>query len=109
MTLHVVVPPGGGEDGPRNTGSEAAYMRGLIDGMERARLEAEAQQPPPTNGNGHRLSTPGWWLAFLTGVIVVLMVAATSLVLHRIDESAQQHRFMLEVARSICLAPDTRP
>lgn len=107
MTLHVM-PPGGADDDPRSSGSEAAYMRGLIDGMERARLEAEAHQPPPTNGNGHRLSTPGWWLAFLTGLMVVLMVAATSLVLHRIDESAQQHTFMLEVARSICLPPDAR-
>jgi hypothetical protein len=101
MSLHSVTPPEDVRLHHSASSSEAVYMRGLIDGMERARLEAEAQQPPPS-GTG-RLITPTWWLAFMAGLVTVLVIAATALVLTRLDQAAERHDDMLELARTICL------
>jgi hypothetical protein len=102
MSLHSVTPP---EDVHPHRGAsspEAVYMRGLIDGMERARLEAEAQQPPPDGHGG--LATPSWWLAFMAGLVTVLITAATTLILTRVDQVAERYDDMHELARAICLA-----
>ena len=64
----------------------SSYMRGLIDGLERARLEQDAQ--PPGLGYGAIL-VPAWWLAFLAGVCLLVATGATVLLMTRLDNHAE--------------------
>jgi hypothetical protein len=65
-----------------NDEESSSYMRGLIDGLERARLEQDAQ---PSSG---QVLAPAWWLAFLAGICVLIATGATVLVMTRLDNHA---------------------
>jgi hypothetical protein len=64
----------------------SSYMRGLIDGLERARLEQDAQPPGLRYG---AVLVPAWWLAFLAGICVLVAAGSTVLVMTRLDNHAE--------------------
>jgi len=64
----------------------SSYMRGLIDGIERTRLEQDAQPSVLRHG---AILVPAWWLAFLAGICVLLAAGGTVLVMTRLDSQAE--------------------